>query len=86
MPVSTLMMSRMPAGGGALDHIAAKVVAFFDSVGNVEVGGAAAQFNSGFEDDDGRGAIDVVIAVDQDAFFALDGGVEAVYGGFHAGH
>ena len=84
MPVSTLMMSVMPSGSGAFDHVAPQIVAFFDSVGHVKVGRAAAQFDGGFEDDDGGGAIDIVVAVDQDAFLALNRRLEAIDGGFHA--
>ena len=64
--------------GGSLDHVAAHVVALAYAVGNVEVGCAAAKLDRGLQDNDGHGAVDVVVAVDQDGFFAFDGGVEAV--------
>ena len=60
-------------GGGALNHIAAEIITFLDAVRHVEVGGAATELNCGFEDYDRGRAVDVVVAVNQDAFFALDG-------------
>ena len=66
--------------GRALDDVVAHVVAFADAVRHVKIGRAAAELNGGLENDDGGGAIDVVVAVDQDWFFVLDGGFEAVDG------
>src|SRR5580700_2566880 len=68
------------------NHIAAQVVAFFDPVRDVEVGSAAAQLDCSLEDDDGSGAVHVIITVDEDAFFAFDGGVDAVNSSLHARH
>ncbi len=82
--MSTLMIRRMPDGGRALDHIVAHVVAFANAVRHVEVGRAAAEFNRSLQNDDGHGAVDVVVAVDQNGLFAFDGGVDAVDGGAQA--
>ena len=73
-------------GGGALDHIVAHVVAFANAMRDVEVGGAAAEFDGGFQNDDGHGAVDVVVAVDENGIFAFDGGVDAIDGGAQTGH
>ena len=52
----------------------------------MEVGRAPAEFNRGFKNHDGGGAVDVVITVDQNVFLALDGRIEPVDGSFHSGH
>ena len=72
--------------GGALDHIVAHVVAFANAVRHVEVGRASAEFDRGLQNDDRHGAVDVVVAVDEDRLFAFDGGVDAIDGGAQAGH
>ena len=71
---------------GALDDVVAHVIAVADAVRNVEVGGAAAQLNRGLQDDDCGRAIHVVVAVDQDGFFVLDGGFDAINRRLHARH
>ena len=53
---------------------------------HVEIGRAAAQFDRSLQNDDCHGAVDVIVAVDQDGFFAFDGGVDAIDGGAQAGH
>src|SRR5450432_596810 len=73
-------------GCGGFDDIATKIVSLMNSMRNVKVGSAAAEFNCSLENDDGKGAIDIVIAVNQHAFFAFDRGGEPVDGGFHALH
>ena len=75
-----------PGFGGALDHVVLHAVALFDPVRDVELRGAAAEFDHGFQDDDGGGAVDVVVAVDEDVFFLGDGGLQALDGGLHAEH
>ncbi len=75
------------AGGrGALDDVVAHVVAVANAVRDMEVGGAAAEFDGSLQDDDGGGAVHVVVAVDEDGFFALDGGIEPVDRRLHAAH
>ena len=72
--------------GRLLDDVVAHVVAVADAVRNMEFRRAAAQFNGGLEDYDCGGAIDIVVAVDQDRLFVLDGGFDPVNGRLHAGH
>ena len=45
---------------------------------DVEVGCASAELNRGLQDDDGHGAVHVIVAVDENGFFAFDGGVDAI--------
>src|SRR5271170_2562241 len=71
---------------GPLDDIAPQVIAFLDAMWNVELGSTAAKFDRRFQNDDGGGAVDVIVAIDENAFFALDGGVDAINGSFHAQH
>ena len=73
-------------GRGPLDHIAAQIVALFDAMRNMEIGSAPTKFYRRLQNHDGGGAIDVVIAVDEDAFFALDGSIKAVDGSSHTVH
>ncbi len=73
-------------GGRALDDVFAHVVAFADAVGHMETGCAAREFNGCFENDDRGRAIDVIVAIDQHLFFALNGCFQAVEGRFHPGH
>jgi len=73
-------------GGSALDDIFAQVVALADAMRDMEIGSAAAEFEGGLENDDGGGAIDVVVAVDEHFFFALDSSFQAIEGRFHTGH
>src|SRR6185503_19586297 len=72
-----------PRRGGALDDIPTQIVPFTNTVGYVEIGRPSAKLNHSFQDDHGGGAIDVVIAVDQDSFLALNGSVETLNGSFH---
>ena len=58
---------------GRFDHVSAQVVAFADAMWNMEVGLATAQFDRSLEDDHSGSAIDVIVAVDENAFFAFDG-------------
>src|SRR5579872_4113463 len=72
--------------GRALDYVVAHVVAFANAVRNVEIGGASAEFDGGFQDDDRHGAVYVVVAVDEHRLFAFDGGFNSVDGGAEARH
>ena len=71
---------------GALDHIVAQIVAFTNAVRDMKVGGAAAEFDRGLQNDDCHRAIHVVVAVDQHGLFPFDGRVQAVDGGAQASH
>src|SRR5581483_10606127 len=68
---------------GALNHIAAEIVTFANTMRNMDVSLTTAEFDRGLQDDHGGGSIHVVIAVDENAFFALDGGIEAIDRGVH---
>ena len=68
-----------------LNSVAAQIVAFFNAVGNVKIRAPATQLNRGFQDNDGGRAIHIVIAVNKDAFFALNRGVNPVHCSFHSG-
>jgi len=63
-----------------------KSVALAEAVGNVKAGFAAEHLDGGFEKDDGGGAVDVVVAVEEDGFFVADGALKAFDGGGHAEH
>src|SRR5580700_3203129 len=65
-------------GGSALDYIVAHIVALANAVRHVKVGGASAEFNRSLQDDDGHGAVHVVVAVDEDGLLAFDGGGDAI--------
>ena len=73
-------------GRSALDHFVAHAVAFADAMRHMKVGRSAAKLDGGLQNDDRRGAVDVVVAVNQDFLFALDGRFQAVDGGAEAGH
>ncbi len=74
------------AVGGLLDHLVAHAVAFANAVRHVVVDLAAAQLESGLQDDDRGGAVDVVVAVDEDGLAALDGGLQSLDGRAQSGH
>jgi hypothetical protein len=59
-------------GGGGFDHFRPHAVAFIQPVGNVVADVAAGQAERGGEQDDGHGAIDIVVAVDEKFFVSLD--------------
>ncbi len=67
-----------------------EAVALFEAVGNVEVNdgavGAGGHLNGGFEQDYRSGAIDVVVAIEEDGFVLGDGVFEACDGAAHAEH
>ena len=71
MPVSTLTISVMPMAGGALDDVGAHSVTVLQTMRNVEAGFAACHFDGFLQNDHRDGAVDVVIAVDQDFFVCL---------------
>src|ERR1700686_3941262 len=72
--------------GGALDDIVAHVVAFTNAMRHGEVGRAPAEFDRRLQNDERHGAIDVVIAVNEDRLYALNGGINAIDGCAEAGH
>ena len=80
MPMSTLTISRIPSAAARLDDIAAHVIAVANAVGNVKVRSPATKFNRGFQNDDGGGAVDIVVAINENRFFALDGSIQPLDG------
>ncbi len=77
--------------GCGFDHLALHAVAFAEAVGNVEADvacrvGPADHFDRGLEQDDGDGAIDVVVAVDENWLTIRDGGLDSGNGDGHSGH
>src|SRR6185437_8359065 len=72
-------------GCGPFDHIVAHVVTVADAVRDVKIGCSSAQLNRGFKNYDGRGAVHVVVAIDQNSFLALDCSFNAVERYFHSG-
>ncbi len=73
-------------GGSALDDVIFHAIPFADAVGHMKIRSASAKLDRRLEDDDGGGAVDVVVAVDQDALFAFDGCIQAIDCGLHAAH
>ena len=59
--------------GCALDDIILHAVPFANTVRNMKVGSTTAEFDGGLENDNRGCAVNVIIAVNQDAFLALDG-------------
>src|SRR5208283_2306823 len=63
--------------GGLLDDLIAHAIAFADAMRDVVVHRSAAELQGRFENDDGGGAVHVVVAVDEDGLAALDGSAQA---------
>ena len=72
-------------GRGALDHIGAHAVAVLQTMRNMKAGFTAGHLDGFLQNDDGDCAVHVVVAVDQNLFFGLDGGFDARDGVAHAG-
>ena len=71
---------------GTLDHVILHAVAVANAMRDMEVRNASAKFYCGFENYDGGGAIHVVVAIDQNWLFTLDGRFDAFNCCFHATH
>ena len=69
-----------------LKHARLQAVALANAMRHVEAHHAAEHLDGGFEQDDGGGAVDVVIAVEQNRLARGDGLLQAVRGGLHAQH
>src|SRR5258708_19642623 len=65
---------------GAFNHVIPKIVAFANTVRNMEVSRTAAELNCGLQDDDRHRAVHVVVAVNQDGLLPFDCSVQAVNG------
>ena len=85
MPVSTLMIKRDAHRSGAFNHVGAHAVTVFQAMRNVEAGFAARHLDSLLQNDHRHGSVDVVVAVDQDLLFGLDGGLDPRHGVAHSG-
>src|ERR1700681_1289047 len=72
--------------GSALDYLVAHAVAFADTVRNVKVSRASTKLDRSLENDNGGGAVHVVIAINQDFFFTLQCRIQPIKRGFHAAH
>jgi hypothetical protein len=55
-------------------------------MGDVKPHISTEHFDRGFEQDDGNGAVNIVVAVEEDWFARGDGSFETLYGGSHAEH
>jgi len=71
---------------GLLDNLVTHAIAFADTVRDVILNEAAAEFQSGLQDDDGSGAVHIVVAINEDGFLPFDGRSEAIDGGAQARH
>ena len=73
-------------GGRSLNHVVFHAVAVFDPVRNMKLNDASADLDRRFQNDDRRCAVDVVVTVNQDGFFALDGSADSFDCRTHAEH
>ncbi len=73
-------MRRTAFCGCALDDVRAHAVAFLQAMRNMEIGAASENLDRFLEHDDGRSAIDVVIAIEKDRLSGLNGGRETRHG------
>ena len=67
-------------------HAGLQAVAFAQTMRNMEANRAAEHLDCGLEQHNGGGAVDVVVAVEEDWFAARDGGLNAFDCGRHAQH
>ena len=73
-------------GIGGFKDAGLQAVALAEAMGDVKAGIAAEHFDGGLEQDDCGGAVDVVVAVEQDGLAGGDGVLEALDGSGHAEH
>ncbi len=73
-------------GMGRFKDAGLQAVAFAETVGDVEAGRAAKHLDSGLEQDDGGGAVHVVVAVKENRLLGGDGALQPVNGHIHAQH
>src|SRR4051794_30122088 len=71
---------------GALYYVVLHAVTVFDSVRHMELCNTAAELDRCFQDHDGSGAINVIVAVDKDVLLMSDRGLQAFDSGLHAEH
>ena len=70
----------------ALDHLVAHAIALADAMRHMKIGRPTAEFDGRLQNDDRRRAIHVVVAIDENFFFALDRRFQPVQSGFHSRH
>ena len=75
-----------PALRGLLDDLVPHAIAFADAVRNVVVNLSAAQLQRRLQNDDRRGAVHVVVAIDKDRLAAFDGRAQPLHRNAKAGH
>ena len=69
-----------------LDDLRAHAVAVLNTVRDMKVGAASGEFDSRPQHDDGTCAVDIVVAVNQNAFLVGDRPPQALDGGTHTVH
>ena len=67
-------------------HAGLQSIAFAQAVRHMKASFAAQHFNSGLEQNDGGGAVHIVVAVEQNRLMARDGRFKAFDGRSHAQH
>ena len=70
---------------GALDDVGAHSVAFFQAMRNMKAGFSARHLDGFLQNDNGDRSVDVIVAVNQDLLFGLDGGFDPRHGFPHSG-
>src|SRR5205085_10399628 len=75
---------RNAAPGSGFDDLGPHAVAVLETVGNVKIGDAAGDLDGALENDDGGGAVDIVIAVDKNFLFIANGARQTFESAIHA--
>ena len=73
-------------GVGGFEHARLHAVAVAQAMRDVKADFTAEHFDGGFEKDDSDGAVDVVVAIEEDGLARGDGAFETVDGSGHAEH
>ena len=73
-------------GRGALDHLVAHAIAFADAMRHVKVSRPTAQLDGRLQNDDRRGAVHVVVAINQNLLLALQRRFQSIESAFHPAH
>src|SRR5450432_282459 len=70
---------------GTFNHITAQVVTFANAVRHMKIRTSATKFNRRLQDDNRGGAVDVVVAVNQNRLFAIKRRLQPIESSFHSG-
>ena len=73
-------------GVSRFEHARLHAVAIAQAMGNVKADFTAQHFDGGLEQDDGDGAVDVVVAIEKDGLVCRDGAFEALDRNGHSEH